>query len=212
MVKTRQRTRLEAAEREKAAQEQEKNVEEQPANDGDKLSGPSSDDSEGEVSEGENVQLAESTSEQKQSDNGGVECLPDILALDNSDEVLIKGAPLPSLRERKLVDASKPSSSLDPGQDLMGELYFSFDVESLVGGCGKGRGLVDQGGGRDPHHELMKKSVITPDFEKRESAPPINNSHYAIQKMKKVWSQLCSCHLDAMRHASTHWLVMHSYT
>ena len=199
MVKTRQRTRLEAAEREKAAQEQEKCTKEQPSSDDDKLSEPSSDDS-----EGENVlQLAESPSEEKQSDSRGIECLPDILTLGNSDDVLIKGAPLPSLRERKIVDVSKPSSSLDPGQDMMGELYFSFDVESLVGGCGKGRGLVEQRGGRDPHHDLMKKSVITPDFEKKESAPPINNSRYAIQKMKKVWSQLRNYHLDAMRHAST---------
>ena len=195
MVKTRQRTRLEAAEREKAAQEQEKCTKEQPASDGDKLSEPSSDDSEGEVSEGENVlQLAESPSEEKQSDSRGIECLPDILTLGDSDDVLIKGAPLPSLRERKLVDVSKPSSSLDPGQDMMGDLYFSFDVESLVGGCDKGRGLVEKRGGRDPHHDLMKKSVITPDFEKKESAPPINNSRYAIQKMKKVLSQLCNCH------------------
>ena len=187
MVKTRQRTRLEAAEREKAAQEQEKCTKEQPASDGDKLSEPSSDDSEGEMSEGENVlQLAESPSEEKQSDSKGTECLPDILTLGNSDDVLIKGAPLPSLRDRKLVDVSKPSSSLDPGQDMMGDLYFSFDVESLVGGCGKGRGLVGQRGGRDPHHDLMKKSVITPDFEKKESAPPISNSRYVIQKMKKV--------------------------
>ena len=198
MVKTRQRTRLEAAEREKAAQEQEKCTKEQPSSDDDKLSEPSSDDS-----EGENVlQLAESPSEEKQSDSRGIECLPDILTLGNSDDVLVKGAPLPSLRERKIVDVSKPSSSLDPGQDMMGELYFSFDVESLVGGCGKGRGLVEQRGGRDPHHDLMKKSVITPDFEKKESAPPINNSRYAIQKMKKVWSQLRNYHLDAMRHAS----------
>jgi hypothetical protein len=186
MVKTRLRARLEAAQQEKAAQEQEKSIKEQPAND-DKSSEPSSDDSEGEASESENLQLVESPSEQKQSDNGEMECLPDILTLDNSDEVLIKGAPLPSLRESKVMEVSKPSSSLDPGQDIMGELYFSFDVESLVGGCGKGRGLVEQRGGRDPHHALMKKSVITPDFEKRESAPPINQSRYAIQKMKKVW-------------------------
>ena len=182
MVKTRQRARLEAAQEEKSIQEQEKGAKEQSAND-DKSSEPSSDYSGGEVSDSE---LAESPSEQKQSDSGGVECLPDILTLDNSDEVLIRGASLPSLREKKVVDLSKPSSSLDPGQDMKGDLYFSFDVESLLGGCGKGRSLVEQWGGCDPHRELMKKSVITPDFEKRESAPPINHSRYAIQKKKKV--------------------------
>ena len=187
MVKTRQRARLEAAQQEKLAKEQEKDAKEQPIND-DKSSEPSSDhESEGEMSDSEHKQLADDTSEQKQSDNGRVECLPDILTLDNSDEVLIRGAPpLPLLREKKVVDLSKPCSSLDPGQDLMGELYFSFDVESLVGGCGKGRSLLEQRGGHDPHHKLMKKSIITPDFEKRESAPPISHSRYAIQKMKKV--------------------------
>lgn len=188
MVKTRQRARLEAEQQARSTQEQDKDVKEQSDND-DESSEPSSDDSGGEISDSEQVQSGEqapSPSEQKQPDSGGVECLPDILTLDNSDEVLIRGVPLPSLREKKIIDLSKPSSKLDPGQDMNGELYFSFDVESLVGGCGKGRSLVEQRGGRDPHHELMKKSVITPDFEKRESAPPINHSRYAIQKMKKV--------------------------
>lgn len=190
MVKTRQRARLEAAQQAQSAQEQDKGVKEQPDND-DELSEPSSDDSGGEISDSEQTQSGEqapSPSEQKQSDSGGVACLPNILTLDNSDEVLITGVPLPSLREKKHVDLSRPSSKLDPGQDMNGELYFSFDVENLVGGCGKGRSLVEQRsrGERDPHHELMKKSVITPDFEKRESAPPINHSRYAIQKMKKV--------------------------
>lgn len=181
MMRTRQRARLEAAqEAEKSAQEQVKDVTKEPPASDDKSSEPSSDDSEGDVSESEQVQLA------KQSDSGGVECLPDILTLDDSDEVLIRGAPLPSLRDKKVVDLNKPASSLDPGQDMKGQLYFSFDVESLVGGCGKGRSLVEQRGGHDPHYELMKKSVITPDFEKKESAPPINRSRYAIQKMKKV--------------------------
>ena len=188
MVRTRQRARLEAVQQAKSTQPQEQGIEEQPS-DNDKSSEPSSDDSGGEVSDDEHAHSGEqvqSSSRQEQSDSEGIEYLPDVLTLDNSDDMLVRGAPVPSLPERKRVDMSKPSSSLDPGQEMKEDLYFSFDVESLVvDGCGKGRSLVEHGR-RDPHRELMKKSVITPDFEKRESAPPINHSRYAIQKMKKV--------------------------
>lgn len=189
MVRTRQRARLEAAQLAKSTQSEEKDVEEEPAFNGE----PSSDNSGGEDSGSENVQPGEQAqspshaSGRKQLDSAEMEYLPDILTLDNSDEVITTGAPLPSLRERKVVDVSKPLSKLDPGQEMKGELYFSFDVESLMGGRGKGRSLLEQKGGHDPYHELMKKSVITPDFEKRESAPPISKSRYAIQKTKKVW-------------------------
>ena len=190
MVRTRQAARLEAAAQQaKSTQSEEKAVTEQPANE--KLNEPSSDDSGGEdSSDGEHVQSGEqpqSPSGQKQLDSQGKECLPDILTLDDSDDVLMRGVPLPSLQAEKFVDVSKPSSSLDPGQEMKGELYFSFDVESVMSGHGKGRSLVERGRGHDPHYELMKKSVITPDFEKRESAPPISHSRYAIQKTKKVW-------------------------
>ena len=63
--------------------------------------------------------------------------------------------------------------------------YFSFDVESVTDRLVKVNLSLDQGG-CDPHHKLMKKSVITPDFAKRDSAPPIIQSSYAIQRMKKV--------------------------
>ena len=34
--------------------------------------------------------------------------------------------------------------------------------------------------------DLLKRSVITPDFEKKEVAPPINQSRFALQKLRKV--------------------------
>ena len=38
--------------------------------------------------------------------------------------------------------------------------------------------------------DLLKRSVITPDFEKKEVAPPINQSRFALQKLRKVsWQQ-----------------------
>lgn len=39
---------------------------------------------------------------------------------------------------------------------------------------------------REEEHPIMKKSVITPDFEQKESAPPISRSKRARLKEKKV--------------------------
>ena len=179
MVRTRQRARLEAAQEAKATQySQEKVVEEdvQPTDD-DKVTESSSEDS----SE-EELPDEESPVRLEQSDNEP-ERLPDVLALESSDDTT-RVIPI-AHREKVQVNIGELSSSLDPGPEMKGELYFSFDVESVTDRQGKVKLSQDQGG-RDPHHKLMKKSVITPDFEKRESAPPITQSRYAIQRMKKV--------------------------
>ena len=188
MVKTRQRARLEAVQ---LAKRQEKSVKED-LSDEERSHEPSSDNSGREVLETERVhsddEKAHSDSEKEQSDDAGTECLPDVIKLNSPDELATKRAPTLSLREKESSTSSaiKPRSRLDPGPEIRGELYFSLDTESMIGGCRKGRSLVlTRPRGHDPHHELMKKSVITADFEKRESAPPIK-SQYAIQKMKKV--------------------------
>lgn len=135
--------------------------------------------------EGEEEEIESKNGELGQSDDEAR--LPDIMTLQSSDEVAM-GTSL-SAGKKKMVSTSELSSCLDPGPDMAGQLYFSFDVESAVGGRGQ-QGLSlsvgGAGGKRDPHHELMKKSVITSDFEKREYAPVINRSRYAVQKMKKV--------------------------
>ena len=38
----------------------------------------------------------------------------------------------------------------------------------------------------DIDEEVMKRSVITPDFERKERVPAVNQSRYTLQKMRKV--------------------------
>ena len=178
MVKTRQCTKLQAAGEAEISKAQSKSVEEELSSEDESSSEVSEEEmSEKDVSDGEG-----STQGGGEEEDGELVCLPDILSLESRSE---ETKTVDISTKKKWAETSELSSHLDPGTEMNGQLYFSFDVESVVSGRGKGNPPLDQGG-RDPHHELMKKSVITADFEKRESAPPISRSRYAIEKMKKV--------------------------
>ena len=84
------------------------------------------------------------------------------------------------------------ASSLDPGPRP--DCYFSCDGEEMVSQ------LVTQGRQRKEKswfgegqrcEDVMKKSVLTADFEQKECAPPMFRSKYAIMKEKQVQNQ-CS--------------------
>ncbi|XP_075697300.1 deoxynucleotidyltransferase terminal-interacting protein 2 [Rhinoderma darwinii] len=76
------------------------------------------------------------------------------------------------------------STSIDTGINLkqMGGLYINFDAEkpnpgpSLLSKMKKGNKKKD---------ELLRKSIITPDFEKKESVPPYTESQYKLKKLRK---------------------------
>ena len=74
-------------------------------------------------------------------------------------------------------------------------LYFSCDtdemVDRLMAPRTKGRTQVVTGRGcrgesGSSQETIMKKSVVTSDFERKDCAPPISQSRYAIKKLKRV--------------------------
>ena len=101
---------------------------------------------------------------------------PDILQLDGDDRK-------PSTSSKKRTTAAGTlATSLQP---LMKEKpYFSLDHRgSLASSSSAGR----RGSSWEERDEdLMKRSVITSDFEKRDSAPPMYVSKYAKAKARKV--------------------------
>jgi len=70
------------------------------------------------------------------------------------------------------------ASSLQPA--ITEDLYFSFDQEEILRSSNKGIFV------EDVDKELMKRSVITPDFERKERAPAMSQSRYTLQKTRKV--------------------------
>ena len=61
------------------------------------------------------------------------------------------------------------------------ELYFSYSKEAILKSPRGGSRVIG-----DDDGELMKKSIITADFEKKELVPPASLSRYALQKQRKV--------------------------
>lgn len=74
------------------------------------------------------------------------------------------------------------ASSLQPA--ITEDLYFSFDQEEILRSSNKGIFV------EDVDKELMKRSVITPDFERKERAPAMSQSRYTLQKTRKVYRHL----------------------
>lgn len=75
-------------------------------------------------------------------------------------------------------------SALDPGPTP--DVYFSCDPDKVLQDLLAPRvalGGRREGGGEE---SVMKNCVITPDFERRECAPPITISKYARKKVAKV--------------------------
>ncbi|XP_033007440.1 deoxynucleotidyltransferase terminal-interacting protein 2 isoform X1 [Lacerta agilis] len=75
------------------------------------------------------------------------------------------------------------SSSIDPGLNVknLGGLYISFDAGKQKSGFHGVVPLKDK-----KKDELLKKSVITPDFEKKESVPPLKESVHQLKKQRRA--------------------------
>lgn len=78
------------------------------------------------------------------------------------------------------------SSSLDTGPAP--ELYFSCDADRMVHRLLAPRLPLGAGlaGNKSPQQEVMKNCVLTPDFEKRDCAPPLSVSKHQRKKLAKV--------------------------
>lgn len=112
-----------------------------------------------------------------------------------SDEEIMPGSP--NLPQLLAIEKSDPDHvvALDPGPQP--DLYFSCDPDKMLdnllvpltrrrhgeGGLrGKGKGGLKA----IRQEEVMKDCIITPDFERKECAPPITISKHAHKKIVKV--------------------------
>ncbi|XP_006021924.1 deoxynucleotidyltransferase terminal-interacting protein 2 [Alligator sinensis] len=75
------------------------------------------------------------------------------------------------------------SSSIDPGLNIkkLGGLYISFDAEKQR----SGPSVVKQSQEKK-EEKILQKSIITPDFEKKECVPPVKESLQQLKKQRKA--------------------------
>ncbi|NXJ19855.1 TDIF2 protein, partial [Dicrurus megarhynchus] len=80
------------------------------------------------------------------------------------------------------VDVLRLSSSIDPGLNIkkLGGLYISFDAKNQ-----KPRSSVIENL-KEKKDQLLQKSVITPDFEKKECVPPYRESLHQLKKQRRA--------------------------
>ncbi|NXB06085.1 TDIF2 protein, partial [Cnemophilus loriae] len=81
------------------------------------------------------------------------------------------------------VDVLRLSSSIDPGLNIkkLGGLYISFDAKNQ-----KPRSSVIEQLKEKKKDQLLQKSVITPDFEKKECVPPYRESLHQLKKQRRA--------------------------
>ncbi|NXS41307.1 TDIF2 protein, partial [Balaeniceps rex] len=81
------------------------------------------------------------------------------------------------------IDVLHLSSSIDPGLNLkkLGGLYISFDAKKQ-----KPRSSVIKQLKEKKKDQLLQKSVITPDFEKKECVPPFRESLHQLKKQRRA--------------------------
>ena len=79
-------------------------------------------------------------------------------------------------------------------------LYFSYSRKK---GILRTPGKASTTWGDNQEDELMKKSVITPDFEKKEAAPPMYVSKYARARARKVSQYLTFSHYTSFTKSWT---------
>ncbi|NWS96413.1 TDIF2 protein, partial [Mionectes macconnelli] len=75
------------------------------------------------------------------------------------------------------------SSSIDPGLNIkkLGGLYISFDAKKQKPGLSVIQNLKEK-----KKDQLLQKSVITPDFEKKECVPPFRESLHQLKKQRRA--------------------------
>ena len=120
------------------------------------------------------------------------EIQPESLGTESEEESQPSVMTLEPISERSAVSAQagRPdmlATTLKPSVEET--LYFSYSRKkgiSRVAAGGKTSTTWGEG-----EEELMKKSVVTPDFEKKEAAPPMYVSKYARARARKVSPQSC---------------------
>nr|XP_033797432.1 deoxynucleotidyltransferase terminal-interacting protein 2 [Geotrypetes seraphini] len=86
-----------------------------------------------------------------------------------------------------LLNSSKPgfilSTSIDPGLNVkdFGGLYINFDVEKQMPDSSTIKKMKE----KKKNKELLQKSIISPDFEKRECVPPYSESLRQLKKKRR---------------------------
>ncbi|XP_021385456.2 deoxynucleotidyltransferase terminal-interacting protein 2 [Lonchura striata] len=81
------------------------------------------------------------------------------------------------------VDVLRLSSSIDPGLNIkkLGGLYISFDAKNQKPGSSVIEPLKVK-----KKDQLLQKSVITPDFERKECVPPYRESLHQLKKQRRA--------------------------
>ncbi|XP_053841378.1 deoxynucleotidyltransferase terminal-interacting protein 2 isoform X2 [Vidua macroura] len=81
------------------------------------------------------------------------------------------------------VDVLRLSSSIDPGLNIkkLGGLYISFDAKNQ-----KPRSSVIEPLKKKKEDQLLQKSIITPDFERKECVPPYRESLHQLKKQRRA--------------------------
>ncbi|XP_067157015.1 deoxynucleotidyltransferase terminal-interacting protein 2 isoform X3 [Apteryx mantelli] len=81
------------------------------------------------------------------------------------------------------IDVLHLSSSIDPGLNIkkLGGLYISFDAKKQKPSSNVIKQLKEK-----KKDELLQKSIITPDFEKKECVPPFRESLHQLKKQRKA--------------------------
>ncbi|XP_062436994.1 deoxynucleotidyltransferase terminal-interacting protein 2 [Rhea pennata] len=81
------------------------------------------------------------------------------------------------------IDVLHLSSSIDPGLNIkkLGGLYISFDAKNQKPSSNVIKQLKEK-----KKDELLQKSIITPDFEKKECVPPFRESLHQLKKQRKA--------------------------
>ncbi|KFP79903.1 Deoxynucleotidyltransferase terminal-interacting protein 2, partial [Apaloderma vittatum] len=80
-------------------------------------------------------------------------------------------------------DILRLSSSIDPGLNIkkLGGLYISFDTKKQQSGSSVIQQMKEK-----KKDQLLQKSIITPDFEKKECVPPFRESLHQLKKQRRA--------------------------
>ncbi|KAM6066605.1 deoxynucleotidyltransferase terminal-interacting protein 2 isoform 1-T1 [Chlamydotis macqueenii] len=84
---------------------------------------------------------------------------------------------------KNTIDVLHLSSSIDPGLNIkkLGGLYISFDAKNQ-----KPRSSAIQQLKEKKKDQLLQKSIVTPDFEKKECVPPFRESLHQLKKQRRA--------------------------